>query len=220
MKGILYVEKKKAKGRRWKSQLFDTYTWMVKQIFLLIFRVESKEEPLKTISIMMTTCVNNIFNYSRWYNIYGIYISSNNDYNNLNNLLLIRWWLRVNDIYSKELLLFSNIITFFFPSILFYLISFIDRCISRWIMLKTFARPWKRHDTQKWRFRNNSWKVQFIYFRKRILLHFCILIILAIEFQISNLERKRDIFFSFFFFPLNRNYLWTIFPSVVVDDVI
>lgn len=202
MKGILYVEKKKRKDEdESRNCLILLLEW---QIFLLIFRVESKEEPLKTISIMMTTCVNNIFNYSRWYNIYGIYISSNNDYNNLNNLLLIRWWLRVNDIYSKELLLFSNIITFFFPSILFYLISFIDRCISRWIMLKTFARPWKRHDTQKWRFRNNSWKVQFIYFRKRILLHFCILIILAIEFQISNLERKRDIFFSFFFF-----FLWT-----------
>lgn len=40
------IEKKKAKGRRWKSQLLDICLWMVKQIFLLIFRVESREDDL------------------------------------------------------------------------------------------------------------------------------------------------------------------------------
>lgn len=154
---------------------------------------------------MTITCENNIFNYSHWYNKYDIYRAA--------TIAAIFFWYtddRVKDIYSKQLLLFSNILLFFsfqfYYSVQSFHLSIYRSTYLEIDHVKNFHSTVKTTWHVKIAFWNNSWKMQFVYFRERILSYFCVLMFdhrRILNFQFGEKERY---FFSFllnrlFFFP-------------------
>lgn len=152
---------------------------------------------------MTITCANNIFNYSHWYNKYDIYRAAT-------IAAIFFWHTDVTTGFIPNNYFFSQIFYYFFLS-KYYSVQSCHLSIYRSTYLeidhvKNFHSTVKTTWHVKIAFWNNSWKMQFVYFRERILSYFCVLMFdhrRILNFQFGEKERY---FFSFllnrlFFFP-------------------